>query len=71
MKIEKIRAVKYDFYEGSGPAEIIALGFKVDKKAYILGTFYFGPGMNKEITKDYDELEHFIDQVIKLQDSPE
>ena len=66
MKIEKIKAVKNDFHESCGPSETISLGIKVNDDTYMLGTFYFGPGMGENQVGPHNRLERFIDHVVKL-----
>ena len=68
MVISKIKAVKSDFHEGAGPSETVTLGFAVetnsDANAYILGSFYYGPGMSSEQAAQCENVEAFIDYIV-------
>jgi hypothetical protein len=66
MKIKKIKATKPDFSDGGGPSETVTLGFSVGNRDFILGTYYFGPGMNTNHVQMFGEIEDLIDQIVGL-----
>lgn len=65
MEIKKLKAVKNEYHEMAGPSQAITLGFVVGEDSYILGSFYFGPGMLEDQIEYHNRLDRFIDHVVK------
>lgn len=62
-KIEKIKSIKPNFSDGSGPDEVVTIGIKCGNKTYIFGQVYCGPHMLEEQGKWLDDTEKIIDMI--------
>ena len=66
--IKKIKAIRTEYHERIGPAEVITLGFKVGDISYILGTVYIGPYMQEGHAEWLKKTEEFIDYIVDVVD---
>ncbi len=66
MRIEKIKQLKPDFNEKTGPSESVTIGFKVGCRSFILGTSYAGPHMIDEHWEEFVEIEKIVDYLVDL-----
>ena len=66
MRIEKIKAVKCDGSLTSQPATLTTLGFKVEDRTFLLGSFYDGFGCDPSHLEEERRVERIVDALVAM-----